>query len=41
MLLKLQITKPKEFIEQHLGKGSGQHLVNFFVSNLIVHQLEG
>ncbi len=33
MLSKLQISKPKEFIEQVIGKDKGKCLTNFFVSH--------
>ena len=33
MLSKLQVSKPKDFIEQVIGKDKGKFLTNFYVSN--------
>jgi hypothetical protein len=40
MLTKLQVSKPKEFIEQVIGKDKGKHLTNFYVSNDFLSQAE-
>jgi hypothetical protein len=36
MLSKLQVPKPKDFIEQVIGKDKGHNLVNFFASNELI-----
>eukprot|EP00350_Pseudokeronopsis_sp_OXSARD2_P002923 CAMPEP_0170550592 /NCGR_PEP_ID=MMETSP0211-20121228/8635_1 /TAXON_ID=311385 /ORGANISM="Pseudokeronopsis sp., Strain OXSARD2" /LENGTH=218 /DNA_ID=CAMNT_0010857223 /DNA_START=297 /DNA_END=953 /DNA_ORIENTATION=- len=41
MLSKLQVPKPRDFIETLLGKDEGLHLANFFVSKELVNIVEG
>ena len=40
MLLKLQIPKPRDFVEALIGKDKGIHLDKFFVSSEILSQIE-
>eukprot|EP00347_Sterkiella_histriomuscorum_P011179 403373446 len=40
MLNKLQVQKPKEFIEQVIGQNKGQFLTNFYISEDLMHQVE-
>jgi hypothetical protein len=40
MLTKLLIAKPKEFIEQVIGKDKGRNLSNFYVSNDLITRVE-
>jgi len=41
MLLKLQVPKPKEYIDTIIGKEEGIHLVNYFVSKNTFSVIEG
>ena len=41
MLAKLQVSKPKEFIESVIGNDKGRHLTNFYISNDFISQAEG
>ncbi|CDW88324.1 UNKNOWN [Stylonychia lemnae] len=41
MLSKLQVQKPREFIEQVIGKDKGNFLANFYISKDFVQQIEG
>jgi hypothetical protein len=40
MLSKLLVAKPKEFIEQVIGKDRGKYLTNFYVSNDLITRVE-